>query len=462
MHSRVFLQACDRQQLNPLDLAMRTVDRVIRELGYPGFETQKIVWLTGRVDINRLRRAMGRLASRHPVIAGRLVEDLGGNFNSYWQFGPDTPVKVKEIDLSTDEPSEVFACAESVFSVPCDLTFSPPLRFFVLHRPSGQDALLFQYSHVLTDHNGARELVRELDRLYRDDSPSSVEQDLRDCTEQVNMVRQRLKRTPARERRSAALRAVEVQRLALRGEVAVLGKSAKPTASNTKLKIAARELTALETSEMIAATRRICGLQSLSMTILASVFRVMNALDCAERNRGRNYVAGIGLDMRLGRNQPLRLQNMLSVVPIFARHGELASQPALIRTLSQQMRDRLESKADLGVLSLVAFYQRRPKHIRMVLEHLLRRSLSLWYAYFGAADLSSGRLFELKVESIQYVGPTWVPMGISLVANQFQGRLLVQATYDPELVSTDLAGQFLDQLIGDLRALSGDMAGHVT
>jgi hypothetical protein len=141
-------------------------------------------------------------------------------------------------------------------------------------------------------------------------------------------------------------------------------------------------------------------------------------------------------------------------VPIFARRGELGSQADLIRMLSQQMRERVESKIDVGVLSLVRTFQRRPKHLRMVLEHLIRRGHSLWYAYFGATDLRGGMLLGREVETIRYIGPTWAPMGISLLANQFRGRLLFQATYDPELVPDEMADRFLDTVWADLRNLT--------
>jgi hypothetical protein len=292
--------------------------------------------------------------------------------------------------------------------------------------------------------------LRELDRLFS----NSADYGDGPYQQPVGLFRRRLSRVPAAERRIATLRAVEVQRAALRGGVAILGKGAKHGTSGAKLKIATRELGVPETRAISTATVRLCGLPSLSMAILASTFRAMKSLDLEQRNAGRNYVAGIGLEMTMGRQASALLQNLVSIVPIIARSEDLANQQSLIQLLCSQMRDRLESRVDLGVLNLVAVFQRRPQHIRMVLEHLLRRGYSLWYAYFGSVDFRSDELFGLEVEKVCYVGPTWLPMGVSLLANQFQGRLLFQATYDPEVVSESLANDFLDRVIADLHALS--------
>jgi hypothetical protein len=193
------------------------------------------------------------------------------------------------------------------------------------------------------------------------------------------------------------------------------------------------------------------------MTILACAFRAIRALGPESRNAGRNYVAGIGLDLNVRGNGQALLQNMASVVPITARPGDLADHDLLVRALSRQVRDRLESKIDLGVLRLARVFQRRPRHIHWVLEHMLRWSYSLWYAYFGTLD-AVRKLCDVPVEQVYYVGPTWSPIGLSLLANQYRGRLLLQATYDPELIAPPLAEQMLDTISADLRAFATDSA----
>ena len=54
----------------------------------------------------------------------------------------------------------------------------------------------------------------------------------------------------------------------------------------------------------------------------------------------------------------------------------------------QQMRERLVTDFDLGVLRLANGFSRRPRYIRWAVAHILRYSYSLWYAFFGSLEAS--------------------------------------------------------------------------
>jgi hypothetical protein len=189
------------------------------------------------------------------------------------------------------------------------------------------------------------------------------------------------------------------------------------------------------------------------MTILASALRAVGQYGPADQNAGRNYMAGIGLDVGLRpRGRPL-VQNLLSVVPLAARPDALADREDLVRLLSQQLRDRLATGIDLGVLRLARVFQKRPRHIRWYLDYMLRWSYSLWYAYFGAIE-EIPRVAGAEVEQLYFVGPTWWPIGFTLLANQFRGRLHLQATYDSALLADPLSDRVLDWIVADLADLA--------
>src|SRR5262245_12741709 len=74
-------EPCDltyAEPLNAVDCAMRAVDLGLRGIGYPGFETQLVLWLTGRLDEARLRQALDRVAVAEPLIVSRLNDSPGG------------------------------------------------------------------------------------------------------------------------------------------------------------------------------------------------------------------------------------------------------------------------------------------------------------------------------------------------------------------------------------------------
>jgi hypothetical protein len=428
-------------------------------MGYPGFETQMLIWHSGRADVARLRRAIGTLGRLHPVITSRLHErigeDLGG---ACWEFQRGAEANLAEIDLDSDGPARVLDCAGELLSLPRDPVASAPLRFYLLHRPGGGDVFLMQYNHTLMDNSASSLVVREIDRLSQLDGAA----DAQPLRQPHRIMRQYLRRFSHAQRRSGAIGAVDLNGRVLRGRAAILGKGeedgsliyrpAEQTVGRrqVRLRIATRSIDPESTRAIHVQSVKLCGLPSLSMAILASVFRAIRQLGPAERNADRNYVAGIGLDLNLRAGGHPLFQNLLSIVPISARPEELASRAELVQLLSRQFRSRLEAKIDLGIVRLATGFERRVRHMRWALEHILRYSYSLWYAYFGALDFVGPQFCGTRVENAQYVGPAWSPMGIGLLVNQFGGRLCFQLTYDPYLVSEALAGEFLDVALADL------------
>src|SRR5207253_10598321 len=142
-------------------------------------------------------------------------------------------------------------------------------------------------------------------------------------------------------------------------------------------------------------------------------------------------------------------QNLMSLVTVRAQPDELADRDELVRSLNRQMREALAADADLGMAALIGLFARRLHRAIWIAEACLRYSFSLWYAYFGAVDVPD-EFFGVPVEDVYYAGPCWSPMGVTLLVNQFRGRLRFQATYVPESVPESLANAFLDTVLSDL------------
>jgi hypothetical protein len=430
-----------KSPLNSVDLALRTVDRAIRGMGYPGFETQTHVWLAGRLDAGRLRRSLAWLGRRYGEFSARLVEGDHLDRFSHWQLQPHAELELHEVELDSRDPGGVLAWAEQLQSTAHDPATSPLIRFYLLHRAGGRDVFVMQYSHVLMDHAAAGMVLRELARTATGEAAKPPR------PADNHLLQGYLRRFSLAQRRAAAQGAIELHGHALRGRAAILGSGDETRRRQIKLRIAARCISSELTRAIHARTVALGGVPSLSMAILASTFRAIRQLGDERNTSDRQYVAGIGLDLGLRRGQTL-LQNLLSIVPVVARPEELDDPVTPAVVLSRQLRQRLQSQIDLGVLRLLSAYQRRPRHIEWVVEHLLRWGYSLWYAYFGTDSIA--KMGDVEVERISYVGPTWSPMGLSLLANQFRGQLHLQATYDPNLVPEPLAGALMDQLQSNL------------
>jgi hypothetical protein len=188
------------------------------------------------------------------------------------------------------------------------------------------------------------------------------------------------------------------------------------------------------------------------MALVGSVFRAMARLSPERQGKVANWVIGLGVDLGLrGERGPI-FQNLMSLVPIRARPEDLEDRGGLMRMLNRQFRERLARDVDLGVFRLVSHFSRRPWQARWAIELFLRHAFSLWYAYFGSLDALGDRFGGAEIEDVFLAGSTWSPMGLTLLVNQFRGRLLFQATYVPGSVPEPLAENFLDEVLGDLVA----------
>jgi hypothetical protein len=362
----------------------------------------------------------------------------------YWLFRPDAACPLSEIDLSSSDDQAVLEAAGKLLSIPCDPATSDPVRFHLLHRPHGKDVFVMQYTHALMDNSATMRLVREIDAADRaSDGRTAVRQ-----SPSSDLLRNHLRQFGPARRRLAAQQAIEVHGHVLRGRATTLSPAAQNVTVTAGLRIAVRELPPHLVAAVHERVLKTCGFPNLSMALLSSTFRGIGQL--APRQPGRRFVAGIGLDLNLRRENGSLFGNLMSLAPLGVEEEELADRDTLTRGLCRQMRQRLATDFDLGALRLTNIFARRRRHIEWVVAHILRYNYSLWYAFFGSLDAVGETFAGANVEKAFYTGPAWSPLGVTLLANLHRGRLLLQATYIPEIAPPALIDQYLDLIVADL------------
>jgi hypothetical protein len=430
-----------RQRLNAADRAMRAVDRGVRQLGYPGFETLTLVCLAGRASPERLRDALKRFGELHPVSTARLVEDegLGGPF---WQPRPEAGLPLHEADLPAAGEEALLAHAGALLSAPSGAGLEVPLRFHLLHGADGRDVFAMHHNHTLLDHGRAVRVLQEIDRLAAGAAPENGAP----AEPWKDPVWAHLRSFPLQRRRQAAADVKAVWRRSVaKGAVQVV--PAAPRTGTADLNLAARQLDEGQTRAWRAAVVRACGWPSLSMALLGSAFRAIDRL--APPQKSGTLVAGIGLDLG-PRPERAGLDNWVSMIPISARRDEVGDRDELARALSRQLRERLAGGADLGTLRFATAFGRRQRQALWVIDAFMRYAFSLWYAYFGPLDAVGEHFAGVPIADVFSAGPCWAPMGLTLLVSQYRGRLRLQLTHAPEVVPEGLANDFLGRLVDDL------------
>lgn len=132
--------------------------------------------VAGRLDEDRLRRALAAALSRHP--RGRSRKRPGGSPRGYkeWEVAAEADLDALETVECPDDAS-LDAARARLQSTPVPLTASPPVRAQLARSPDG-DVLMLHLNHVATDGFGGLRLLHSVARAYRgapdplaDDSP---------------------------------------------------------------------------------------------------------------------------------------------------------------------------------------------------------------------------------------------------------------------------------------------------
>jgi NRPS condensation-like uncharacterized protein len=118
-----------------------------------------VLELDGRVDHDRLVRALGLLYEVEPIVRSRLVERL---FRACWEPRADlVPSQACLLVPSTDTARDVHA----YMAVPIDPRRDPVAQVRVFR--AARDTLCFKVNHVAMDGAGIKQFVQKLAFLYR-------------------------------------------------------------------------------------------------------------------------------------------------------------------------------------------------------------------------------------------------------------------------------------------------------
>ncbi|MGH9070862.1 MAG: condensation domain-containing protein [Acidimicrobiales bacterium] len=144
------------------------VDEVIYALNHPvsPWSIEVELALSGRLDSERLTKALAMALERHPMARVRLVPSRPLDRTLYWQVTPTAeldPLGVMEC-ADDDELSEI---RDRLASIDVPLTESPPLRLRLVHHPDG-DRLLLNVNHCAFDGFGCLRLLSSVSRAYTD------------------------------------------------------------------------------------------------------------------------------------------------------------------------------------------------------------------------------------------------------------------------------------------------------
>ena len=122
--------------------------------------------VSGRLDVNRLREALGVAASRHPMARARVLPWRGRDPYPEWQVDDEVALDTLR-HVECDDVDDVDAVRSQLLSTPISLYESPPWRARLISAPDG-DILLLAVHHSASDGMGCLRLLQSVLRAYAD------------------------------------------------------------------------------------------------------------------------------------------------------------------------------------------------------------------------------------------------------------------------------------------------------
>ncbi len=165
-----------RYSLNPCDYMFFALDRMMRSSGQLGQSSLVVLKLRGAIEPERLRRALARMFTVHPLTGAAARIGLLWRL-PYWIAEGDPAELARRaccfFDMRdrTDWPECAYAELERGYSAQVDPMEAPQTRLDCISGPGGETLVGLHCPHALMDAEGSRLFLDELNRL--DESPES-------------------------------------------------------------------------------------------------------------------------------------------------------------------------------------------------------------------------------------------------------------------------------------------------
>lgn len=433
-----------KHRLNEIDRVLVQGDVQLRAAGLRGYIQQSQVWVAGRLNVDEMRSAIGRLRDRFPVLTSRL-KCTGPRASWCWEFqsAPTASRELELIHLDNADDSQLATHAERIFNQEIDPTRQDPVTFYLV-RGATSDLFLLQWHHVLMDGKAGDFLLRELDREFVEEvgelaSPRATAQ-----------IHEYLRSFSWRRQLSGFGRFVKNH--PTRGKTVSMFPTAQEHFDRqaTDMRLLIRSFTVEQTAEFMARTRHVCGFPNATPALLASAFRAVRELTPQAVTSRSVFYTLIPINLRAPNAADPLFCNYQTYVRARVEATQLDDRDKLVKVLQTQMRNQLREGADVGFLRGFDLMSRLPQWVVHKSQKRVLRLTSFLFGYHGsAAELDSfcGRPVDRLIAGIPMVA---APPGLGFAANQAVDRLNLIVSHLPAAVPPTLADAFVGYVADDL------------
>ena len=424
------------QRLNPADHFTLVLDYEIRKSGLAGNYCALVLELDGIPDPAEITQRCRQFASRFPLAVARLSRQ-GRQYAWVPSSENSLPFLISKQDTG-DAASQQQRLLEIV-NKGAPVSASAPFELHLIEA-ADHSLLVLRWFHPATDAKGA-ELV--LHHLFNDSlpvqppQPSPVE---------------RLQQQWGWWRKFRLGRQAVLNIRGLDRHASVLPVPAQQPAGRLKLKQVRYDRE--QTTRILAHAREQSGMTGTTLYLIGCMMRAMEVTGATQE--GEAYCVPYAANLRRRKALSPMFGNQVSFLFAQAGRDTVRSRQQLFTHLREQNRAAVRQGLDHAMLPLMqaGSWLSLEKYGRIVRNSPSgRERSSFWFSYTGEMEPEPGAIAGCPVRGMYQVSQVSAPPGLGLLANLFQGRLVL--SYN--CINNQVQGDWLERLTQAMTAALLDL-----
>ena len=429
--------------LNGLDCLMLAFDHQLKKNGYAGNQSQIILGLDTRIEIEALRKRLTGLAFQFPLVNASLR-------TSFWKGRPYWLLPVTETsafpevrthfieDLPGASSHEILR--RQLLNTPLNVRHGELLRLDLIYFQDRRMEIIMTWHHILMDARGAEYFLHMIGNCSVGSALSLSET----VDDTLSPLRKRMASIDMKEKLRLAEPAFGwIDRMALLRPVSLYTKLKSLPAPKLDFRIDVFSLP--ETEAIMKRSRSTCGVMNSSAYFLSATLLTLAELYQQKGIETRSYIVSSTIDLRkIGTRLPI-FTNQAGVLLYEFKSEDLLDYSSVANLFRLQTQEALRNDMLFSNLCTMELSRFMPSwlYVRKIKKALRGEIASLLFANPGVTFQGLSTFMDEPVQYQYHVPAVVTPPGIGIVYYFFSGRLQITLAYAEGLLSREEATGFL-------------------
>jgi len=441
--------------LGACDYFLLALDDMMRRSGQGRHFGQTVFELEGIPDVERLRKSLEQLCSKHPLLTARITRNFFTRVPSWVPIAPEkrrvpfahwrekgAAVGSGSAGGQIAEVESLHALCEQRLNQPIESEVGPSnLRIDLIELKTGGSAIVSTWSHLILDGKGAEMILSEWLLVAGTDDLT--------VAEEAPPVIPPPEKLSLPERYQAARASAKRFGMLSRKYIRSLGGT-KPVPSRARFRVIT--LSPEDTAKVRARAVRLTGPLFNMPYYLACCTRVHEAV---LRQRGKvppSFIVSLPVQVRRKGTVGPIFQNHLTILFFHVTEEELATVESATKAVQNEFLLMMRDRLDVSFLKVLGFMRRLPLrwYIAFAKSHFRGEITSFFHSHTGPLSPDIRTFFGQQIRNAYHIPTVSTPPGTGIFMCEREGQLNITLSWREGAMSDEECNLMADQMVKDL------------